>query len=175
MRLKIILLALLLVLGFFATDRLGIIKKRNANSIEELYDTAKRHLAEDKYEQAYGGFREVLRLVIQKEGSMSGAAASTELMLGNTAMKQKLIEMSRLFSMQTNGQEINRSDIVIGLILALYEVKDQVTVGVLPTRGKWGAPTASQIGPALTLAFQEALSSNSAEDPFKKLGTAVNS
>jgi hypothetical protein len=90
-------------------------------------------------------------------------------------IKQKLIEMSRLFSLQTNGQEINRSDIVIGLILALYEVKDRVTVGVLPNRGKWGSQTANQIGPALTLAFQEALSSNSAEDQFRKLGAAANS
>ena len=88
-------------------------------------------------------------------------------------IKVKLLEMARQFSAQTNGQEINRSDVVVGLILALYEVRDLVNVGTLPVRGKWGTTTAKSIAPALSLAFQEALQEYGRRagggDPFKKV------
>jgi len=92
-------------------------------------------------------------------------------------IKTKLVEMAHQFSAQSNNQEITRSDIVVGLILALYEAKDLVNVGTLPVRGKWGTSTAKSIGPALTLAFQEALQDLGKKEggnPFEKFKQAAS-
>lgn len=115
--------------------------------------------------------REVRESSVPKQlPSRSGKRAQINL---PNEIKVKLMEMARQFSAQTNGQEINRSDVVVGLILALYEARDLVNMGALPVRGKWGTSTAKSIGPALSLAFQEALEEYSRRagggDPFKKV------
>ena len=75
-------------------------------------------------------------------------------------MIEELIDHVQEFSGQKDAKG---SEVFHGLVLALYEARENIDLSEVPGRGRWGTPTAKAFPIALKNAFQEAIATT-----FKK-------
>lgn len=88
---------------------------KQPNRILQLYKTASQHSAEDRNAEAYREFSEMLKLALARDGNLSKAVASAQLMLGNTAMKLEENELAEkhyleYIKISLKGEEVKSSD-----------------------------------------------------------------
>lgn len=69
-------------------------------------------------------------------------------------MLEDLVEHVQTYSEQGDAKA---SEVFHGLVLALYEAKEFIDLADVPSRGRWGTPTAKAFPVALKNAFQEAI------------------
>lgn len=69
-------------------------------------------------------------------------------------MIEDLIDHVQTFSVQKDAKA---SEVFHALVLALYEAKEFIELGDVPTRGRWGTPSAKAFPVNLKNAFQEAI------------------
>jgi hypothetical protein len=69
-------------------------------------------------------------------------------------MIDELIDHVQTYSVQKDAKA---SEIFHALVLALYEARDHLDLSEVPTRGKWGTPTAQAFPISLKGAFQDAI------------------
>jgi hypothetical protein len=85
--------------------------------------------------------------------------------------ERKVLELLELLNSQSR-EKINISDLTQGLILSLYDARDEINVSRLPDRGRWGTPTARSFPTALGHALREAIvefNTKQGANPFKKV------
>ena len=86
--------------------------------------------------------------------------------------ERQINELLEIISAQSAEKNIMFSEILNALILNLYEARADLNVSRVPTRGKWGAPTARSFPAALAQAFKEAIISygmKNGANQFKKV------
>jgi hypothetical protein len=69
-------------------------------------------------------------------------------------MIDELIDHVQTYSVQKDAKA---SEIFHALVLALFEARDHLDLSEVPTRGKWGTPTAQAFPISLKGAFQDAI------------------
>jgi hypothetical protein len=61
---------------------------------------------------------------------------------------------------ESGERDVRASELVHGLTLALYEAREQLELGSVPARGKWGSASAAALPVALKEAFLGAMAKN---------------
>ena len=74
--------------------------------------------------------------------------------VGSERMLEELLE---LLSSQSSGNRIKSSELFQALLMTLYNAKGEIALGSLPTRGRWGSPTAKAFPVNLAQALREAI------------------
>jgi hypothetical protein len=92
----------------------------------------------------------------------------------STEAQQKLDELVLLFSARSAEKGVGYGDLIEGLILKLYEAKDDIDVSQILPRGKWGTPTAKAFRAEFTSALLEGLFRHSQRrgEPFKSVANS---
>lgn len=70
-------------------------------------------------------------------------------------MIEELIDHVQTYSVQRDAKG---SEVFLALVLSLYEAREHLDLSEVPTRGRWGTPTAQAFPISLKNAFQEAIS-----------------
>lgn len=71
--------------------------------------------------------------------------------------QEKLEELVSLFSDRSAEKSIASNDIIEGLILRIFDAKEDINLSELPQRGRWGTPTAKSFRSELAHAIIEGL------------------
>lgn len=71
-------------------------------------------------------------------------------------MVDEIIDYVQTYSVQKDAKA---SEVFHALVLALYEARESIDLSEVPTRGRWGTPTAKAFPISLKNAFQEAIAS----------------
>ena len=90
----------------------------------------------------------------------------------DVASERMLEELLELLSSQSSGDRIKTSELFQALLMTLYNAKGEIALGSLPTRGRWGSPTAKAFPVNLAESLREAIvihESVSGGNPFKKV------
>jgi hypothetical protein len=69
-------------------------------------------------------------------------------------MVEELVEQ---IAQQSPEKGVTLSDVIQGLIISLYQSRNEMDVSQLPLRGRWGSPTAKSFSAALSEVFSDAI------------------
>ncbi|MEQ1828337.1 MAG: hypothetical protein ABL921_20420 [Pirellula sp.] len=90
----------------------------------------------------------------------------------DVASERMLEELLDLLSSQSSGERIKISELFQALLMTLYNAKGEIALGSLPTRGRWGSPTAKAFPVNLAESLREAIVVHeraSGGNPFRKV------
>jgi hypothetical protein len=86
--------------------------------------------------------------------------------------ERMLEELLDLLSSQSSENRIKTSELFQALLMTLYNAKGEITLGSLPTRGRWGSATAKAFPVNLAESLREAIVNHeqaSGGNPFRKV------
>lgn len=92
--------------------------------------------------------------------------------VGSERMLEELLD---LLSSQSSGERIKISELFQALLLTLYNARGEIALGSLPTRGRWGSPTAKAFPVNLAESLREAIMAHeraSGGNQFRKVARA---
>jgi hypothetical protein len=69
----------------------------------------------------------------------------------------KLAQLLNLLRDEGSGIRVNRNEIVMGLIHALYEARGRLDAAAVPARGRWGGSSAKGFSAVLGQIFSAAI------------------
>ena len=72
-------------------------------------------------------------------------------------VEAKLAQLLESLRDEGNGIRVNRNEIVMGLIHALYEARERLDTAAVPARGRWGGASAKGFSGVLGQIFSAAI------------------